>query len=172
MMGTTPGIFVWGTDSWHLTVNAGSGWFTPHNYRLEIRSDDSFQSVGQSSSGGVVPLGILPAPVDEGRTLVFEGTLQAGSVDYEFRVPDSSSMWMKLELDLNGDGVLETSSSFVYLRHSMVRPPISPFVVGLSSGSSDELTPSINFRVGSAIAYTETSRFVFWTTTINILEAL
>jgi PKD repeat protein len=170
-MGTTPGVFVWGTDSWHLTVNAGAGWFAPHSYRLEVRSDDSFQSIAQSSSGGVVPLGILPAPVDEGRTLVFEGSLQAGSVDYEFRVPDSSSVWMKLQLDLDGNGTLETSSSFVYLRHSMVHPPISPFVVGLSSGSSDELTPSINFRVGSAIAYTETSRFVFWTTTINNLEA-
>ena len=171
LMGTTPGVFVWGTDSWHLTVNAGAGWFTAHNYRLEVRSDGSFQSIGQSSSGGVVPLGILPSPVNEGRTLVFSGSVQAGSVDYEFRVPNSSSIWMKLELDLNGDGILETSSSFVYLRHSLVHPPTSPFVVGLPSGSSDELTPSINFRVGSAIAYTETSRFVFWTTTISNLEA-
>jgi len=170
-MGTTPGVFVWGTDSWHLTVNAGVGWFAPHSYRLEVRSDDSFQSIAQSSSGGVVPLGILPSPVDEGRTLIFDGSLQAGSVDYEFRVPDSSSMWLKLELDLDGDGILETSSSFVYLRHSMVHPLTSPFVVGLPSGSTEELTPSINFRVGSAIAYTETSRFIFWTTTILNLEA-
>ena len=118
-----------------------------------------------------MPLGILPTPMDEGRTLVFEGSIQAGSADYEFRAPDSSSIWMKLELDVDGDGVLETSSTHVYLRHSMVRPPTSPFVVGLPSGSSEELTPSINFRIGSAIAYTETSRFVFWTTTINNLEA-
>jgi len=170
-MGTTPGVFVWGTDSWHLTVNAGLGWFAPHSYRLELRSDDPFQNVSQSSSGGVVPLGILPAPTSGGRTLIFDGSLQTGSVDYEFRVPDSSSIWMKLELDIDGDGTLDTSSSFVYLRHSMVRPPTSPFVVGLPSGSSDELTPSINFRVGSAISYTETTRFVFWTTTISNLEA-
>jgi PKD repeat protein len=170
-MGTTPGVFVWGTDTWHLTVNAGAGWFAPHSYRLEVRSDGSFQSIDQSSSGGVVPLGILPAPTDEGRTLVFEGSLQAGSVDYEFRVPASSSIWMKLELDLDGDGLVETSPGLVYLRHSMVHPPTSPFVVGLPSGSTEELTPSINFRVGSAIAYTETSRFVFWTTTILNLEA-
>ncbi len=170
-MGATPGIFVWGSDSWHVTVNAGAGWSAPRAYRLELRSDDSFQNIDQSSSGGVVPLGILPAPTDEGRTLVFEGTIQAGSVDYEFRVPNSSSMWMKLQLDIDGDGTLDTSSSFVYLRHSMVRPPTSPFVVGLPNGSSDELTPSINFRVGSAISYTETSRFVFWTTTISNLEA-
>jgi len=168
-MGTTPGVFVWGTDSWHLTVNAGASWTTPHAYRLEVRSDASFQSIGQSSSG-VVPLGILPTPTDEGRTLVFDGSVQTGSVDYEFRIPSSSSMWLKLQLDLNGDGILDTSSSFVYLRHSMVHPPVSPFVVGLPSGSSAELTPSVNFRVGSAISYTETSRFVFWTTTINSLE--
>ena len=170
-MGTTPGVFVWGTDSWHLTVNAGAGWFAPHSYRLELRSDDSFQNIGQSSSGGVAPMGILPSPIDSGRTLVFEGSLLAGSVDYEFRAPDSSSIWMKLELDIDGNGTLDTSSSFVYVRHLMVHPPSSPFVVGLPSGSSDELTPSINFRVGSAISYTETSRFVFWTTTISSLEA-
>ena len=170
-MGTTPGVFVWGTDSWHLTVNAGAGWFAPHSYRLELRSDESFQNIGQSSSGGVVPLGILPAPIDSGRTLVFDGSLQTGSVDYEFRVPDSSSIWMKLELDIDGDGTLDTSTSFVYLRNSMVRPPTSPFVVGLPSGSSDELTPSLNFRVGSAISYSETTRFVFWSTTISSLES-
>ena len=170
-MGTTPGVFVWGTDSWHLTVNAGAGWFTPHSYRLELRSDESFQNIDQSSSGGVVPLGILPAPTGGGKTLVFDGSLQTGNVDYEFRAPNSSSIWMKLELDIDGDGTLDTSSSFVFLRHSMVRPPTSPFVVGLPSGSSAELTPSINFRVGSAISYTETTRFVFWTTTISNLEA-
>jgi PKD repeat protein len=171
-MGTTPGIFVWGTDSWHLTVNAGAGWVAPHSYRLELRSDDPFQNIGQSSSGGVVPLGILPAPIDSGRTLIFDGTLQTGSVEYEFRVPDSSSVWMKLQLDIDGNGTLDTSSSFVYLRNLMVRPPTSPFVVGLPSGSTNELTPSINFRIGSAISYTETSRFVFWTTTIANLESL
>ena len=168
-MGTTPGVFVWGTDSWHLTVNAGAGWIAPHDYRLEVRSDASFQNVSQSSS--VVPLGILPTPTDAGRTLVFDGSLQTGSVDYEFSAPDSSSIWMKLELDIDGDGTLDTSRSFVYLRHAMVNPTSSPFVVGLPSGSSEELTPSINFRVGSAISYTETSRFVFWATTIAALEA-
>jgi PKD repeat protein len=171
-MGTTPGVFVWGTDSWHLTVNAGAGWFAPHSYRLEIRSDDSFQNIGQSSSGGVVPLGIIPEPIDSGRTLVFEGSLRTGSVDYEFRAPDSSSIWMKLELDIDGNGTLDTSSSFVYLRHSMVHPPTSPFVVGLPSGSSAELTPSINFRVGYSIGnYGPISRFLIFPTTISNLEA-
>ena len=171
-MGTTPGVFVWGSDSWHLTVNAGAGWVTPRAYRLEVRSDDSFQNVSQSSSGGVVPLGILPAPTDAGRTLVFDGSLQTGSVDYEFRAPDSSSIWMKLELDIDGDGTLDTSRSFVYLRYSMVHPTSSPFVVGLPSGSSEELTPSINFRVGYSIGdYGPIARFLAFLTTISNLEA-
>ena len=169
-MGTTPGIFVWGTDSWHLTVNAGAGWTTAHSYRLELRTDDGFQNINQSSSG-VAPLGILPTPTPSGKTLIFEGSLQSGSVDYEFRTPGSASIWMKLQLDLDGDGTLDTSSSFVYLRGLMVHPPTSPFVVGLPSGSTDELTPSLNFRIGSAITYTESTRFVFWSTTISALEA-
>ncbi len=172
-MGTTPGVFVWGTDSWHLTVNAGAGWFTPHSYRLELRSDASFQNIGQLSSGGVVPLGILPAPTGGGKTLVFDGSLQTGSVDYEFRVPGSSSIWMKLELDIDGDGTLDTSSSFVYLRHSMVRPPTSPFVVGLPRGSSDELTPSVDFRIGLVLLgdYGSIFSVTGWGPTISELEA-
>ena len=168
-MGTTPGVFVWGTDSWHVTVNAGAGLTAPHAYRLEMRSDGSFQVLGQTST--VVPLGILPEPTDSGRTVVFDGSLQTGNVDYEVRVPDSTSVWMKLQLDMNGDGTLDTTSTFVYLRYSMVHPPTSPFVVGLPSGSTEELTPSINFRIGSAIAYTESSRIVWWSTTIENLEA-
>jgi PKD repeat protein len=170
-MGTTAGVFVWGNDSWHLTVNAGAGWTTAHNYRLEVRSDGNFQNVSQSTSGGAVPMGILPEPTDSGRTLVFEGSIQTGRNDYEFRIPQSSSMWLKLQLDVDGDGTLDTSTSFVYLRNSLVHPPTTPFVVGLPSGSSSELLPSINFRIGSAISYTEVSRFVIWTTTISNLEA-
>jgi len=80
-------------------------------------------------------------------------------------------MWLHLELDIDGDGDLETSSGFVYLRYSMVNPPTSPFVVGLPSGSSAELTPSVDFRIGNAISYTATTRFVYWTTTISNLES-
>jgi len=80
---------------------------------------------------------------------------------------------MKLELDLDGDGILETSSSFVYLRHSLVHPPTSPFVVGLPSGSSDELTPSINFRVGFVLLgdYGSTFAVTGYGSTISELEA-
>ncbi|MCK4681701.1 PKD domain-containing protein, partial [Candidatus Bipolaricaulota bacterium] len=35
-MGGTPGIFVWGTNTWHITVNAGAHWTSAHSYRLEF----------------------------------------------------------------------------------------------------------------------------------------
>ena len=168
-MGTTPGIYVWGTDSWHITVNAGAGWFTPRHYRIELRTDGAFAGVNQSA-GGVAPLGIVPMPSGTDKTLIFEGSLQAGSVDYTFTAPGSMSIWMSLSMDSDGNGTLEESSSLVYLRNSLVHPTANPFVVGLPSGYSGALVPSLDFRIGSAVMYTETSRFVFWTTTISRLE--
>ena len=168
-MGTTPGIFVWGDDTWHITVNAGAGWPAARAYELELRTDGSFQNVNQSS-GGVVPLGIIPTPTDAGKTLLFDGSLQSGSVDYSFTVNESESIWMSLKLDIDGDGDLDESRSFVYLRGFMVNPPNAPFVVGLPEGSPGPLIPSMNFRVGSAISYTSSVRFVIWSTTIEDLE--
>ena len=177
-MGSTPGLFVWGADSWHITVNAGAGWIGPHNYRIELRTDGSFQDVGQTTDSGAgaapaAPMGILPTPTptEGGKTLIYEGSLQTGSIDHTFRIPDSQSMWLHLQLDIDGDGDLETSPGIVYLRYSMVNPPTSPFVVGLPRGSSADLTPSLDFQIGNAISYTATSRFVYWTTTISNLES-
>jgi PKD repeat protein len=180
-MGRTPGFFVWGTDSWHITVNAGAGWVAPRGYRIELRTDGSFQNVGQTTDSGsgappVAPMGVLPAPTEGGKSLIYEGSLQIGSIDHTFRIPASQSMWLHLQLDVNGDGELETSSGFVHLRYSMVNPPTSPFVVGLPSGSTAELTPRLDFRIGNAmtiggkVAYTATSHLIYWTTTISNLE--
>ena len=174
LMGFTPGFFVWGTDSWHITVNSGAGWTGPHNYRIELRTDGSFQDVGQTTNSGsgapVAPMGVLPTPTEGGKTLIYEGSLQTGNIDHTFRIPSSQSMWLYLQLDIDGDGELESSSGIVYLRYSMVNPPTSPFIVGLPSGSTAELTPSLNFKIGNAISYTATTRFVYWTTTISNLE--
>gem|GEM_PF-252587 len=168
-MGGTPGIFVWGTDTWHVTVNAGSTWASSHSYRLELRTDGTFRNVNQSTSGGVAPLGIVPTPTESGRTLLFEGTLQSGSLDYTFSVSNSQSIWMSLKLDTDGNGSLDESASFVYLRNAMVRPPTAPFVVGLQKGSSGPLVPSMNFRIGRALKYTSAVRFVMWFTDIVTL---
>ena len=141
-MGGTPGIFVWGTDTWHVTVNAGSGWTGSHAYRLELRTDGTFRNVNQSTGGGVAPLGIIPTPTEGGRTLLFEGTLQSGSLDYTFSVSNSQSIWMSLKLDTDGNGNLEESANFIYLRQAMVHPPTALFVVGLPQGSSGPLVPN------------------------------
>jgi PKD repeat protein len=170
-MGGTPGIFVWGTNTWHVTVNAAPGWTTAHSYRIELRTDGTFKSVNQAPSGPVVPLGVVPTPTDSGKTLVFQGKLTSGSVDYTFSVSGSKSIWMSLKLDVNGDGSLDESPSFVYLRGSMVHPPTVPFVVGLPEGATGQLVPSMNFRIGSAITYTSTVRFVLWMTDIAALES-
>jgi len=169
-MGGTPGIFVWGTNTWHVTGNAGAPWTSAHSYRLEFRTDKSFSGVNQATSGGVVPLGVIPTPTDGGKTLVFEGSLQNGSVDYTFTAPESGSIWMSLKLDIDGNGTLDESPSFVYLRTFMVHPPQVPFVVGLQKGDSGPLVPSINFRIGTALTYTTSVRFIMWLTDIATLE--
>ncbi|MCD5415923.1 PKD domain-containing protein, partial [Candidatus Bipolaricaulota bacterium] len=181
-MGGTAGIFVWGTDTWHVTVNAGAGWTNARRYRLELRTDGAFQNVNRTTSAaqgaapgvvplGLVPLGLVPTPTDGGRTLIFEGSLVSGRIDHTFTVPDSESVWMRLQLDIDGDGDLDESTGFVHLRSRMVRPPTVPFVVGLQKGDSGPLVPGMNFRIGSAFIYTATTRFVMWATNIVILEA-
>jgi PKD repeat protein len=154
VMDGIPGIFVWGSDRWHVTVNAGATWTSAHSYRIELRTDGSFLGVNQSTSGGVAPLGIVPTPTDSGKTLVFEGSLQSGSIDVTFTVAGTTkSIWMSLKLDLDGNGTLEESPSLVYLRGFMVHPPVVPFVVVRPSGTSDTFVPSMNFEIHLAHFY-------------------
>ncbi len=169
-MGGIPGIFVWGTNTWHITVNAGSTWTSAHSYKLELRTDGSFENVNQTISGGVAPMGIVPTPTEGGKTLTFQESLSSGSIDHTFTVSNAKSIWMSLKLDIDGDGTLEESPSFVYLRNFMVHPLSAPFVVGLPSGSSGPLVPRMNFRIGHAFTYTSTVRFIWWTTDITTLE--
>ena len=169
-MGSTAGIFVWGTDRWHLTVNAGAGWIAPRSYRLELGTDGTFQAVDQATDSGVAPMGIIPTPTSGGKSLVFEGSLQAGSIDYSFAAVDAKNLRMNLQLDIDGDGQLETSTSFVGLRYSMVHPPTSPFVVGLPSGSTAELTPSIDFKIGRYGSFGLGFFHFYGPTTISDLE--
>jgi len=163
-MDGTPGIFVWGTDTWHITVNAGSTWTSSHSYRIELHTDGSFLNVNQSTGGGVSPLGIVPTPIDSGRTLLFEGSLvPAGvsplgiiptpstnaSIDFSFTLSSSSTyIRMSLKLDLDGNGTLDEAPGFVYLRSHMVHPTTAPFVVGLGYGGIGPLVPSTDFWVG------------------------
>jgi len=152
-MNNIPGIFVWGTSTWHITVNPGREWIGARDYSLELQTDGSFQNVHQPTSEGITPMGITPNPTDSGRKLLFQGTLLMESLDYTFETSDSSSIWMNLRFDIDGDGILEKSSSFVYLRNLMVHPPTLPFVVGLRGKTSGPLIPSTNFWLGFPFIY-------------------
>jgi hypothetical protein len=76
---------------------------------------------------------------------------------------------MSLKLDIDGNGTLDESTSFVYLRTFMVHPPKVPFVVGLQEGGSGPLVPSTNFRVGTAFV-SATRTLIKWSTDIATLE--
>ncbi|MCR4391909.1 MAG: DUF4384 domain-containing protein [Candidatus Acetothermia bacterium] len=163
-----PGIYVWGTDTWRITVNGASTWTTPHAYRIELRTDGQF--VGVSTEAGPSPLGLIPEPTTEGWRLVFEGSVVSNRVTYAFQVTGATSIYMDLRLDMDGDGNLDRSSGFVRLREFMVSPPTNPLVVGVPEGYTGALVPSLNFRIGMPISYTDVVRIVWWQTTIGALE--
>ena len=172
-MNNIPGIFVWGTNSWHITVNPGLWWVGAHEYRLELQTDGSFQNVSHTGEG-IRPMNIIPTPTDNGRKLLLQGTLQMERIDYTFETSGSSSIWMNLQLDIDGDGTLEQSSSFVYLRNLMVHPPTLPFVVGLREKNSGPLVPSTNFWLGIPFIYNVSgpvrSFWINWSGQIGDLE--
>lgn len=165
-----PGIYVWGTDRWYITVNGSPTWTTPHAFRIELRTDGEF--VGVVEEVGPTPMGLVPEPVSAGWQVVREGTVSTGSVTYSFTLRGATSMYLDLRLDLDGDGTLETLPSLVRLRQRMVSPPTNPFVVGVPEGYSGPFVPSMDFRIGRALVYTQNVRVVFWQTTISTLEGL
>ncbi len=163
-----PGVFVWGTDRWYITVNGAPSWTTPHAFRIELRTDGEF--VGFTEEAGPAPLGLVPEPVSAGWQVVREGTVTTGSVTYSFAVRNATTIYLDLRLDMDGDGVLDAQPSLVRLRQRMVSPPTNPFVVGVPEGYTGAFVPSINFRIGRALAYTQNVRIIFWQTTISALE--
>ena len=170
-MGGTPGVFVWGTDTWHITVNAGSTWTSAHAYRLELRTDGSFNNVSQSASGSTAPLGATPSPTQGGKYLLFEGSLRSGSIDHTFTVSRAKNIRMSLKLDVDGDGSLDESTGFVYLRDRMAHPITAPFVVGRSQHGAGSLKPSDNFQLGTtSFIYLGSEPAILWITDIMTLE--
>lgn len=167
---TVPGVYVWGTDAWRITVNGATTWTTPRAYRLELRTDGQFINV--STDAGPVPLGLVPEPTSEGWRIVFEGTVTSGRITHSFQVRNATSIYMDLRLDMDGDGNPDRSPGFVRLRQYGVNPPANPLVVGSPEGFTGALVPSLNFRIGSALSYTEFVRIVFWQTTIGALEGM
>ncbi len=165
-----PGIYVWGTDRWYITVNGSPTWAAPRAFRIELRTDGEI--VGVTEETGPAPLGIVPEPISVGWQWIREGTVSSGSITYSFEVRGATTLYLDLRLDMNGDGIPEASSSLVRLRQHLVNPPHNPFVVGIPEGYSGAFVPSIDFRIGRALAYTQNVRIIFWQTTISALEGL
>ncbi len=163
-----PGVYVWGIDTWNITVNGSPNWPTAHPYRIELKTDGEF--INTSTSSNVSALGIVPTPTNQGWMVVYQGDVATGRFTYSFQLRNATSMQLSLQLDTNGDGSLDQSRSFVHLRQSMVSPPSNPFVIGAPTGYSGQLVPTLNFRLGQALTYNENVRFVFYSTTIQNLE--
>jgi len=164
-----PGIYVWGTDRWYITVNGSPTWTTPRPFRIELRTDGEFLGVSQE---GPAPLGLVPEPTTQGWRVILEGSVSTESITYTFTVRNASTIYFDLRLDMDGDGTPDLSPSLARLRARMVNPPANPFVVGIPEGYTGPFIPSINFRIGTALAYTQNVRIIFWQTTIEALEGI
>ncbi len=165
-----PGVYVWGTDTWNITVNGSPSWTSPHRFRIELRTDGTFVNVSSAPGPGPAPLGLVPEPAEEGWKVVFEGEVTSNRLTYTFEVRNATSIYFNVKFDVDGDGVMETSPGIVRLRQFMVNPPTNPFVLGIPEGYSGPFVPSINFRLGTPFSYTQTFRFVLWGPNIEDLE--
>lgn len=165
-----PGVYVWGTDSWNITVNGSPSWTSPHRFRIELRTDGTFVNVSSAPGPGPAPLGLVPEPTEEGWKVVFEGQVTSDRITYTFEVRNATSIYFDVKFDMDGDGIMETSPGIVRLRQLMVNPPTNPFVAGIPEGYSGPFLPSINFRLGTPFSYTQTFRFVLWGPSIEDLE--
>jgi PKD repeat protein len=184
-----PGIYVWGTDKWHITIAGSGGWNWPHIFRIELRTDGDFVNV--NSDSGAAPqvlltdpapllfsskrspqeaqIGPTPLPPGIGKSRVFEGSVTTDRRTFSFSLTGSTWIYLDLQLDVDGDGRLDRSKDFVYLRQSKVNPPTNPFVAGLPERYSGTLTPQINFRIGVALVVGP-REIIIYRTDIETLE--
>jgi len=132
---------------------------------LEFRTDGKFTEI--SCSDGNVH---VPSPSEGGKTLIITGKIQRASIDYQFKIPGAKTLYMDLKFDMDGDGQLDESTQFIFLRHSEVNPPVTPFVIGLPAGIVGPLEPGMNFRIGRAVQYSSSVHEVEWLTDVKKLE--
>jgi PKD repeat protein len=166
-MGSQPGIYVWGDQRWHITVNSGPSWTAPHAYKILI-SAARVESLEQAVQGGAVPLASFP-PAEGviGYQRTIQGTLSTGAIDFSFLAPQASILHLSLLLDVDGDGHLDESASLIYLGQNMVHPTRSlvPLRIGLPEGAVPPFAPSMNYRLG----FTTRLEGLQWVTDIRSL---
>ena len=145
-----PGIYVWGTDAWHITVKGDPAWTTHHAFEVGFSSDQPLTSWTQSVGGGASPVTGLPSK-SQRYSGNLTGAVTNGTVDIAFSAPNSETLSMRLKFDFDGDGRLDQDADFVFLvvDNRAVHPPLVPLLIGLPrDSSSPPLTPSMNYRLG------------------------
>lgn len=168
------GVFVWGTDTWHVTVNGDAAWAGDHVYRLSVRCDGPYHMVKRTVAGAASPSDEPPAPPEGSPPVAslrqWTGTVKTGSVDYEFLVQNPSTYFeVTAELDVDGSGTFKQTPDLLFLRASKVHPPTNPVAFGVPAGSSGPLIPNSNFRIGY-LEVRASRRVAVWTTDVVTLE--
>ena len=171
-MGDQPGIYVWGDQRWHITVNSDPSWTVPHPYKIviSVRSAyDSVENFEQEVEGGAEYLVDFPPRLGVTAIYVLEGEITNGRIDFSFVVPTSTTLLLSLELDIDGGGRLQESASFVYLGDRMVHPTsrLIPLLIGLPAGAAPPLVPSMDYRLGRPMR--PPIQEIDWITTISKL---
>jgi len=140
-----PGFFIDAVDAnkLRIRVQGQSTWFYDHEFRMVLETDGTFTFVDQQVSGPAAPLGIVPVPV--GNRLELSGKVRSGSITYIIGVSrDATKIKFDLRLDIDGDGVMERRTDFVYLGPDLKHPPSNPFVLSFPAGT---LLPFIQLQV-------------------------
>ncbi len=143
VLGTQPpppptqlGFYVTPVDDtrFRITVQGDPSWFTDHPYQIFLETDGAFVSIEQQIAGNVAPQGVVPVPANQ-QTLQLSGAIRSGRIDYIIGVsPNTTKVKFDLRLDINGDGILERRTDFVYLGSQLRHPPSNPFVIAFSPG--------------------------------------
>ncbi len=148
-----PGIYVWGTDKWHITVKGDPAWPGPRKFYVLLETPGAFTNR--------VVIG-APEPtitVSGGLTrLLWEGTVGAGWVDLAFDLTGAITMQLTLFLDTDGDGVARPAHPrdavpYIFLRSCRVPAAIPPFVL-YAPYRSTALLPTMNFLIASCVGGT------------------
>ncbi len=136
-----PGIYVWGTDKWHITVAGSSSWSSPRKFQVVLESRGIFTHLERTPAG---------SPPASGSRIVWTGTVGSGWVDLAFDLTGDTLMKLWLYLDTDGDGdpkpKAKDAKKIVFLRTCKTNPPGNPFAIYAPRGAT-ALLPGMNFYI-------------------------